>query len=158
MSIAPAIWLPKEIVKRIVASPRPTDDLVTVTDFGGGFGFPSGHMTGAVAVFGILAIILFVRMGPGRARQIWPAALAALLILASFDRVTSGAHWPTDVLGSLLLRRHLAQRAHRLLPRPPPRSDRPAGLVARALDPSAPLHTPARCRPHRGLHRQHRLP
>ena len=103
MSIAPAIWLPKTIIKEIVASPRPTDDLVTVTDIGAGFGFPSGHMTGAVAVFGILAIILFVRLGPGRARLIWPAAFAALLILASFDRVTSGAHWPSDVLGSLLL-------------------------------------------------------
>ena len=103
MSVAPAIWLPKTIIKAIVASPRPTDDLITVTDFGGGFGFPSGHMTGGVAVLGMLAIIAVVRLGPGRARLVPPALVVALLTLASFNRVDVGAHWPSDVLGSLLL-------------------------------------------------------
>ena len=103
MGVAQGIWLPKTIIKAIVASPRPTDDLVAVTDFGGGFGFPSGHMTGGVAVFGMVAIIAFVRFGPGRTRLVAPAAVAALLILASFNRVDTGAHWPSDVLGSVLL-------------------------------------------------------
>ena len=103
MLVTQGIWLPKTVVKAAVASPRPPEDLLAVTDFGGGFGFPSGHMSGGFAVYGMLAIIAFISLGPGRRRFIPPAIIAPLLIIAAFDRVASGAHWPSDVLGSLLL-------------------------------------------------------
>jgi undecaprenyl-diphosphatase len=103
MGLAPLIWLPKTILQEVVASPRPTDDLLRITELNTGLGFPSGHMTGGIAVFGILAVILFVRLGPGRGRVIALSSIASLLILAAFSRVASGTHWPSDVLGSLLL-------------------------------------------------------
>ncbi|MEE9277975.1 MAG: phosphatase PAP2 family protein [Dehalococcoidia bacterium] len=103
MGIAPAIWLPKTILQDLVASSRPSEELLRITEFDTGFGFPSGHMTGGIAVFGILAVILFVRLGPGRGRVIALSSIASLLLLAAFSRVDSGTHWPSDVLGSLLL-------------------------------------------------------
>lgn len=89
-------------IKVVLNSPRPTIDLIGVSEDAPGFGYPSGHAMGAMLLFGALIIIL-----PAIVRRRWLAfalqVVAVLLILATgFGRVATGAHWPSDVLGSYL--------------------------------------------------------
>lgn len=90
------------LLKRLLASPRPTDDLVRVTEQARGMGFPSGHSMGVALLYGLGAFLLGRRITSTRFRgAIW--AVAGLLIaITGFGRIYSGAHWPSDVLGGYL--------------------------------------------------------
>ncbi len=67
-----------------------------------GYSFPSGHTFTAVVTYGLLAALIAQRLS-GRAR--WtPWAVATLVVVGvGYSRVYLGAHYPVDVLGSLLL-------------------------------------------------------
>ncbi|MDQ3692969.1 MAG: phosphatase PAP2 family protein [Chloroflexota bacterium] len=89
-------------LKVVLNSPRPTIERIGVSEDATGFGYPSGHAMGAMLLFGALIIIL-----PAIVRRRWLAmvlqVVAVLLILATgFGRVSTGAHWPSDVLGGYL--------------------------------------------------------
>jgi undecaprenyl-diphosphatase len=101
--VAPAIWVAKHFIEEFIARPRPTVDLVDVTQFGDGFSFPSGHITAGLAVYGMLAIIAVLSFERRSARVATVSLAAAVLVSSAFSRVAFGAHWPTDVLGGLLL-------------------------------------------------------
>ena len=65
--------------------------------------FPSGHVTGAVTFYGLLAFLTLSNVRRGRSRVLIPAIALTMIGLVSLSRVYSGAHWPTDILGSYLL-------------------------------------------------------
>jgi undecaprenyl-diphosphatase len=64
--------------------------------------FPSGHVEGAVLFYGL--IFLLARRIERRGVRLAVQAGSAIIVLsASFGRIWQGAHWPSDVIGALLL-------------------------------------------------------
>lgn len=64
----------------------------------GGWAYPSGHTTQAVAAWGILALLLAVHASPRR-RVLLMVTAASVALLVGASRIYLGVHWPTDVLG-----------------------------------------------------------
>jgi membrane-associated phospholipid phosphatase len=87
------------LLKPLIHSPRPTDDLVLITGTHDGTGYPSGHaFTAATMALGL--VVLAWRHIPSRAIAITTVTLLALLmVLIGWARIWTGAHWPSDVLG-----------------------------------------------------------
>ena len=84
----------EHIFKFLVGRPRPS---------GFSLGFPSGHTT-AAAAFAVLAVYLLSRGGLRPAARLSLQIFAiAMMILVGWARIVLRAHWPTDVLGGLLL-------------------------------------------------------
>lgn len=88
-------------LKWLADSPRPTENLVTITDVSSGMGFPSGHVMGAVLLYGSLILVAGELVSH---RRRWAVLAIAWLMIAGmgFSRIYSGAHWPSDVLGAYL--------------------------------------------------------
>ncbi|MGH2532516.1 MAG: phosphatase PAP2 family protein [Thermomicrobiales bacterium] len=88
------------LLKHLLHRPRP--DLFPPLVHAYGYSFPSGHTFSAVVAYGLLAAFVAERL-TGRRRIIPPLAAAAVVGAVGFSRVYLGAHYPADVLGSLLL-------------------------------------------------------
>jgi len=90
------------MLKSAAASPRPTGDVVRVSDQAAGFGFPSGHTMASVVFCGV-CVYLAWRLTDKPAPRIAACAVAFVVIIGmGFSRIHAGAHWPTDVLGAYL--------------------------------------------------------
>ncbi|MBJ7603750.1 MAG: phosphatase PAP2 family protein [Candidatus Dormibacteraeota bacterium] len=102
LALAAVASLWTTVLKIALHRPRPAGELVHVSQINVGFSFPSGH----AVFFTWLAVMLAAALVAGRGRStrglIWSAAVAVLL-LAALGRVWAGPHWPTDVLGGILL-------------------------------------------------------
>jgi undecaprenyl-diphosphatase len=69
------------------------------------YSFPSGHSTFAAVFFTMLAVVL-ARLMPPRWRWLRAASVGVCLVLAvlvGMSRIWLGVHYPTDVIGGLLL-------------------------------------------------------
>ena len=85
-----------DVLKEIFGRVRP--DLFPKLDHASSMSMPSGHATGAMAIF--LTIALLVPIGSVKLR----VAIAVLLaLLVGLSRPMLAVHWPTDVLAGWLL-------------------------------------------------------
>ncbi|MEJ7649239.1 MAG: phosphatase PAP2 family protein [Nakamurella sp.] len=111
-SVATAVLL--EAAKLMVGRPRPPIALQLMPESNNSF--PSGHVTGVVAVFGALALVAVVR---GVRRSLVVACWATLVVVVVLDRLYLGVHWFSDIVGALLLGTAIllaaAAVAHRVL-------------------------------------------
>jgi undecaprenyl-diphosphatase len=93
-------WAMYGVAKWVFQRPRPR--VISRLSGAGWYSFPSGHATMAPLVFGLGVLIWSGPWSRGtRAALLLVAAACSLLI--AFARVYLGVHWPTDVLGGLLL-------------------------------------------------------
>jgi undecaprenyl-diphosphatase len=84
----------EQAFKFLVGRPRPR---------GVNWGFPSGHVT-AAATFAVILVYVLSRERVSSAVRTTFLVLAVVLVGAvGFARVILNAHWPTDVLGGILL-------------------------------------------------------
>lgn len=87
-----------QIFKWLVHKPRP----IAIYQGVSSWGFPSGHTTMSVVLFGFIAILL-LREVSQRWRWLPFAVAIGSSLLIAFSRLYLGAHWLSDVLGGLSL-------------------------------------------------------
>lgn len=91
------------LLKVVVDRPRPSADLVRVSENASGAAFPSGHVTGAVTFYLLLFVIAFFAVRQPGLRMALQGFCLFMVLVVGPGRVYSGAHWPSDVLGGYLL-------------------------------------------------------
>jgi undecaprenyl-diphosphatase len=90
------------IIKLVVSRNRPTVDLVHILTPASGFSYPSGHAVFFTWMSFMIAFAIAPRVKPVYRPFLWIAA-AFVIILTGIARVWAGDHWPSDVLGGVLL-------------------------------------------------------
>jgi undecaprenyl-diphosphatase len=91
-------------LKVLIDRPRPTEDLVRIIEVAKYQSFPSGHVLFYLIFFGFLIILMSKIKDINRVVRIIVIMVSALLIFTiPVSRIYLGAHWFTDVLGSILL-------------------------------------------------------
>jgi membrane-associated phospholipid phosphatase len=96
------LWVGDAMLSVVVDRPSPAAEVAAKVGFYRGASFPSGHVTGAVAFYGLLAFLTVANVRRGRIRVIIPAVSLLMIAMASIGRVYASAHWPSDILGSYL--------------------------------------------------------
>ena len=86
------------LLKYIFQRTRPSfdDPLLTLDSFS----FPSGHTSGAVLFYGVLAAYLVCMTRSWRLRALQVGAAAAMAALVGLSRIYLGAHYLSDVLAA----------------------------------------------------------
>jgi membrane-associated phospholipid phosphatase len=97
-AVAVGGWAVRIGVRDLVARPRPTDGFWAESSYS----FPSGHTTNAAIMVSLVLIVAW----PYLRRSGRPVAVAGAVTYAvavGFSRLAGGVHWPSDVVGGLLL-------------------------------------------------------
>lgn len=105
-ALLPLTFVPRglnSLVKDWVERARPSPELLRVSDDASGFGFPSGHVVGATALFGLLFFLIPAAVPWRPLRWLLQAACLLAIVAAGPARVYVGVHWPSDTLGGYLL-------------------------------------------------------
>ena len=90
------------IIKLVISRQRPPADLVHILNPTTGFSYPSGHAVFFTWLSFMIAFSLAPRVNPRLRPFLWLAA-AVVILLTCIARVWAGDHWPSDVIGGVLL-------------------------------------------------------
>jgi membrane-associated phospholipid phosphatase len=77
------------------ARPSFTDPITSA----GGFSFPSGHATGAMVFYGLLAYWLWHDNATRTSRVAVSVGFPVIVVLVGLSRIYLGVHYPSDVIG-----------------------------------------------------------
>jgi undecaprenyl-diphosphatase len=90
------------IIKLVISRQRPPADLVHILSPTTGFSYPSGHAVFFTWMSFMIAVSIAPKIRPAFRPLLWIAA-ALVIVLTCIARVWAGAHWPSDVIGGVLL-------------------------------------------------------
>ena len=90
------------VIKLVVSRQRPPADLVHILNPTTGYSYPSGHAVFFTWLSFMVAFALAPRVNPRLRPVLWIGA-ATVIVLACVARVWAGVHWPSDVIGGVLL-------------------------------------------------------
>ena len=102
MAIAGGVWY--EALLLLANRPRPTaDQVLRIAEHPGATSFPSGHVIFITINLAVLMLCIGHRYLPAWGRLIGWMMVGAISLLIAVSRVYVGAHWPLDVVASLLV-------------------------------------------------------
>lgn len=90
------------IIKLVISRQRPPADLVHILSPTTGFSFPSGHAVFFTWMAFMIAVSLAPKIRPVFRPVLW-TLVVVVIVLTCIARVWAGAHWPSDVIGGVLL-------------------------------------------------------
>ena len=90
------------LLSRVVDRPLPGPELGQIVKVSRSALFPSGHVTGAVGLYGLLSFLTLANVRQGPVRILVPTLAVLIIAMVSLGRIYEAAHWPSDVLGSYL--------------------------------------------------------
>ena len=90
------------IIKLLISRQRPPADIVHILSPTTGYSYPSGHAVFFTWMSFMIAVSLAPRIRPVYRPMLWILAVV-VTVLTCIARVWAGAHWPSDVLGGMLL-------------------------------------------------------
>ena len=101
-AIAGGVWY--EVLIAVAHRARPAaDQVLRITEHPGATSFPSGHVIFLTIDLAVLMLCIGHRYLPAWGRLIGWMMVGAISLLIAVSRVYVGAHWPLDVVASLLV-------------------------------------------------------
>ncbi|ARE37007.1 hypothetical protein A0W34_04845 [Rhodococcus sp. BH4] len=88
------------VIKALVGRERPPTNIQVLLETG--HSFPSGHVTGTAALFGIAVLVVSVDRTAAVKRLLMLLAVTVTVVVA-LTRLYLGAHWLTDVIAGAIL-------------------------------------------------------
>ena len=96
-----AMWIFALVLKALLGRERP--EWQNLLHFHSTMSFPSGHASQTTALAGVLSVLAALYLRRTNLRRLVHAVAVLLVLLAGADRVLLGRHYPSDVLGGVLL-------------------------------------------------------